>query len=91
MTRVFIGGSRRLTRLNADVQRRIDKIIEQGFPILVGDANGADKAVRRISAADATTRLMSSVPLATAETMSETGRSERCRRRLEAGASTFTP
>jgi hypothetical protein len=46
MTRVFIGGSRRITRLNADVQRRIDKIIEQGFPILVGDANGADKAVQ---------------------------------------------
>ena len=46
MTKVFIGGSRRVTRLNADVQRRIDKIIEQGFPILVGDANGADKAVQ---------------------------------------------
>jgi hypothetical protein len=46
MTKVFIGGSRRVTRLNADVQRRIDKIIEQGFSILVGDANGADKAVQ---------------------------------------------
>jgi len=46
MTKVFIGGSRRVTRLNADVQRRIDKIIEQGFPILVGDANGADKAIQ---------------------------------------------
>ncbi len=46
MTKVFIGGSRRVTRLNADVQRRINKIIEQGFPILVGDANGADKAVQ---------------------------------------------
>jgi len=46
MTKVFIGGSRRVTRLNAEVQRRVDKIIEQGFPILVGDANGADKAVQ---------------------------------------------
>ena len=46
MTKVFIGGSRRVTRLNADVQRRIDKIIQQGFPIVVGDANGADKAVQ---------------------------------------------
>jgi hypothetical protein len=46
MTKVFIGGSRRVTRLNADVQRRIDQIIEQGFPILVGDANGADNAVQ---------------------------------------------
>ena len=44
MTRVFIGGSRQVTRLTADVQRRIDKIIEQGFSILVGDANGVDKA-----------------------------------------------
>ena len=49
MTKVFIGGSRRVTRLNADVQRRIDKIIEQGFPILVGDANGADKAIQDVS------------------------------------------
>ena len=46
MTKVFIGGSRRVTRLHPNVRRRIDKIIEQGFPILVGDANGADKAVQ---------------------------------------------
>ena len=47
MTKVFIGGSRRVSRLNADVQRRIDRIIEQGFPVFVGDANGADKAVQK--------------------------------------------
>lgn len=47
MTKVFIGGSRRISRLNADVRRRIDRIIEQGFPVLVGDANGADKAVQK--------------------------------------------
>jgi hypothetical protein len=46
MTKVFIGGSRRVSRLNVDVKRRIDRIIEQGFPVLVGDANGADKAVQ---------------------------------------------
>ncbi len=46
MTKVFIGGSRRVSRLNADVRRRIDRIIDQGFPVLVGDANGADKAVQ---------------------------------------------
>jgi hypothetical protein len=46
MTKVFIGGSRRVSRLNADVRHRIDRIIEQGFPVLVGDANGADKAVQ---------------------------------------------
>jgi len=47
MTKVFIAGSRQLWRLNADVKRRIDTIIEKGFTILVGDANGADKAVQR--------------------------------------------
>jgi hypothetical protein len=47
MTKVFIGGSRRISRLSADVRRRIDRIIEQGFPVLVGDANVADKAVQK--------------------------------------------
>lgn len=47
MTKVFIAGSRRLSRLNADVKRRIDTMIEKDFTILVGDANGADKAVQR--------------------------------------------
>jgi hypothetical protein len=47
MTKVFIAGSRHLSRLNADVKRRIDTMIEKGFTILVGDANGADKAVQR--------------------------------------------
>ena len=46
MTKVFIGGSRRVSRLNDEVRRRIDRFIEQGFPVLVGDANGADKAVQ---------------------------------------------
>ena len=47
MTKVLIAGSRRLWRLNADVKRRIDTMIEKDFTILVGDANGADKAVQR--------------------------------------------
>lgn len=47
MTKVFIAGSRHLSRLNADVKQRIDTIIEKGFTVLVGDANGADKAVQR--------------------------------------------
>ena len=44
--KVFIGGSRKITRLNADIRQRIDRIIENSLPILVGDANGADKAVQ---------------------------------------------
>src|SRR3990170_3898864 len=47
MTKVFIGGSRRLSRLNKDVKRRLDNIIERGFTVVVGDANGADKAVQQ--------------------------------------------
>ena len=47
MTKVFIAGSRQITRLPADVRTRLDVMIEKGFQILVGDANGADKAVQR--------------------------------------------
>jgi len=47
MTKVFIAGSRRLSRLNADVKHRIDTVMEKGFTVLVGDANGADRAVQR--------------------------------------------
>lgn len=46
MKKVFIGGSRRISRLNADVTRRIDQITERSLCVLVGDANGADKAVQ---------------------------------------------
>jgi hypothetical protein len=45
-TKVFIGGSRRVSRLSLPVRARLGKIIEKGFAVLVGDANGADKAVQ---------------------------------------------
>lgn len=44
MRKVFIGGSRRVSRLHADVRRRLDRIVEKRLPVLAGDANGADKA-----------------------------------------------
>jgi hypothetical protein len=44
--KVFIAGSRRLSRLNNDLRCRLDKIIEKRLTIVVGDANGADKAVQ---------------------------------------------
>jgi len=47
MTKIFIAGSRQLSRLTAEVKHRIDMMIEKGFTVLVGDANGADKAVQR--------------------------------------------
>lgn len=45
-TKVFIGGSRRVSRLSAPIRTRIDNIIAKNFSVLVGDANGADKAVQ---------------------------------------------
>jgi len=53
MTKVFIAGSRQISRLPAEVRQRIDTMIEKEFQILVGDANGADKAVQRYLAAKA--------------------------------------
>jgi hypothetical protein len=47
MKKVFIGGSRRVSRLNSAVRARLDKIIENELPVIIGDANGADKAVQQ--------------------------------------------
>lgn len=44
---VFVAGSRQISRLPAEVRSRLDTMIEKRFQILVGDANGADKAVQR--------------------------------------------
>ena len=46
MTTVFIGGSRRITRLNDTIRYTADNIMRQRFAIVIGDANGADKAVQ---------------------------------------------
>lgn len=46
MSTVFIGDSRKISRLPAEVIARIDRMIAQDFQIVVGDANGADKAVQ---------------------------------------------
>jgi len=46
MTKVFVGGSRGLSRLNKKVTQALDRLIEKGLTVLVGDANGADKAVQ---------------------------------------------
>jgi hypothetical protein len=44
--KVFIAGSRHLSKLNQEVKRRIDKIVEKHLTIMIGDANGVDKAVQ---------------------------------------------
>jgi len=46
MSVVFIGGSRRLSRLNAVIRGRLDNIIERNHAVLIGDANGGDRAVQ---------------------------------------------
>lgn len=44
--KVFIAGSRRLSKLSKPVKQRIDTIIAKRLTIVVGDANGMDKAVQ---------------------------------------------
>jgi len=46
MRTVFIGGSRDVRALDENVRRRIDRITDQQFAVVVGDAAGADKAVQ---------------------------------------------
>lgn len=51
MQSVFVAGSRALSKLSAQVKTRLDNIVRQNFTVLVGDANGADKAVQGYRAA----------------------------------------
>jgi hypothetical protein len=50
---VFVAGSRQISRLPPEVKVRIDTMVEKGCQILVGDANGADKAIQRYLAGKA--------------------------------------
>lgn len=46
MTTVFIAGSITIKKLDARVRERIDKVVEAGHTIVVGDADGADSAIQ---------------------------------------------
>ena len=46
MSKVFVGGSRRIIRLHPEVAERLDQMLANKASILVGDANGADKSVQ---------------------------------------------
>jgi hypothetical protein len=46
MKKVFIAGSRRLSRIPREVRQRLDEMICRELTILVGDANGADRAAQ---------------------------------------------
>jgi hypothetical protein len=52
MVKVFIGGSIKITILPPSVTVRIDRMIEERFTILVGDAPGVDRAVQQYLAGD---------------------------------------
>lgn len=47
MSRVFIGGSRKVSRLNDLIRNRLQNMIDKKLHILIGDANGSDKAIQR--------------------------------------------
>jgi len=47
MKRVFLGGSRKVSRLNDRIRARLEDIVRRELQVLVGDASGADKAMQR--------------------------------------------
>lgn len=46
MTAVFVGGSRQIKHLDAEIRGRLADLVEGRSRFLVGDANGADKALQ---------------------------------------------
>lgn len=44
MAKVFVAGSRNISRLNPEVRAKLDEMMKRRSWFLVGDANGADKA-----------------------------------------------
>jgi hypothetical protein len=45
---VFLGGSRKVSRLNDQIRAKLSDLVERKFHILVGDANGADRAMQSL-------------------------------------------
>jgi hypothetical protein len=45
--KVFIGGSRKLFRINNEIKVKIDDLINNNVTILIGDANGVDKSIQK--------------------------------------------
>lgn len=52
MSKIFFGGSRSLGRLNPSITTRLRNVISNNHSVLIGDANGADKAVQSFFAAE---------------------------------------
>jgi hypothetical protein len=45
--KVFIAGSRAVSRLNDAIRERLDRVMSEHHGVLIGDANGADRAVQQ--------------------------------------------
>ena len=46
MHKVFISGSMAIKKISLDVLARVDNIIESGYQVLVGDADGVDTSIQ---------------------------------------------
>ena len=47
MMKVFIGGSRKISKLSSEVHQQLDEILAKHLPIVIGDAPGVDKSVQQ--------------------------------------------
>ena len=47
MKKIFIGGSRNISRLNEQIKKCLLNIVNSNYFVLIGDANGADKSVQQ--------------------------------------------
>lgn len=45
--KVFIGGPRAISSLNKNIKDRLDNIFRNNYTVLIGDANGIDKAIQK--------------------------------------------
>jgi len=45
--KVFMGGSRHISKLNENIRQGLDETLKNGPLVLVGDANGSDKAIQQ--------------------------------------------
>lgn len=52
MSKVFFGGSRKLGRINSAIRTRLHNLISNRHTVLIGDANGVDKAVQSFFAGE---------------------------------------
>ena len=46
MKTIFLSGSRHITKLSESVRQRISNMIQHGFDLVIGDADGADRAMQ---------------------------------------------